>query len=154
MHPVLRFVYTLPPTLLLLLLIAGTFAALTAFTTLTFLAFSLYSFQLRSTNPRRRRIALAQLGIIEDGTSDEVARRRRRVVGFFHPYCNAGGGGERVLWTAVAALQREEKDVICAVYTGDAGKAGGAVGKEVMIEKVKVGIQRPMRLVECSADAE
>lgn len=76
------------------------------------------------------------------------------MVGFFHPYCNAGGGGERVLWTAVAALQREEKDVICAVYTGDAGKAGGAVGKEVMIEKVKVGIQRPMRLVECSADAE
>ena len=22
-------------------------------------------------------------------------------VGFFHPYCNAGGGGERVLWQAV-----------------------------------------------------
>ena len=21
-------------------------------------------------------------------------------VGFFHPYCNAGGGGERVLWQA------------------------------------------------------
>lgn len=27
------------------------------------------------------------------------------VVGFFHPYCNAGGGGERVLWTAIRALQ-------------------------------------------------
>lgn len=21
-------------------------------------------------------------------------------IGFFHPYCNAGGGGERVLWVA------------------------------------------------------
>jgi len=27
------------------------------------------------------------------------------LVGFFHPYCNAGGGGERVLWMAVQALQ-------------------------------------------------
>ena len=26
-------------------------------------------------------------------------------VGFFHPYCNAGGGGERVLWCAVRAVQ-------------------------------------------------
>ena len=28
------------------------------------------------------------------------------VVGFFHPYCNAGGGGERVLWVAIRALQK------------------------------------------------
>jgi hypothetical protein len=26
------------------------------------------------------------------------ARKRRKVTGFFHPYCNDGGGGERVLW--------------------------------------------------------
>ena len=26
-------------------------------------------------------------------------------VAFFHPYCNAGGGGEKVLWMAVQALQ-------------------------------------------------
>lgn len=30
----------------------------------------------------------------------------RSVVGFFHPYCNAGGGGERVLWVAVRAIQK------------------------------------------------
>ena len=29
----------------------------------------------------------------------------RITVGFFHPYCNAGGGGERVLWCAIRALQ-------------------------------------------------
>ena len=29
-----------------------------------------------------------------------------KVVGFFHPYCNAGGGGERVLWVAIRALQK------------------------------------------------
>jgi len=26
-------------------------------------------------------------------------------VGFFHPFCNSGGGGERVLWSAVKAIQ-------------------------------------------------
>lgn len=29
------------------------------------------------------------------------------LVGFFHPYCNAGGGGERVLWCAVNAVQKK-----------------------------------------------
>lgn len=31
----------------------------------------------------------------------------RCVLGFFHPYCNAGGGGERVLWVAVRAIQKK-----------------------------------------------
>lgn len=33
------------------------------------------------------------------------ARDGRPAVAFFHPYCNAGGGGERVLWCAIRALQ-------------------------------------------------
>lgn len=33
------------------------------------------------------------------------ARDGRPTVAFFHPYCNAGGGGERVLWCALRALQ-------------------------------------------------
>ncbi|EXJ77691.1 alpha-1,2-mannosyltransferase [Capronia epimyces CBS 606.96] len=41
------------------------------------------------------------------------------VVGFFHPFCNAGGGGERVLWAAIAATQKRWPRAICAVYTGD-----------------------------------
>ncbi|KIW31381.1 uncharacterized protein PV07_03034 [Cladophialophora immunda] len=41
------------------------------------------------------------------------------VIGFFHPFCNAGGGGERVLWAAIAATQRRWPNAICAVYTGD-----------------------------------
>lgn len=32
---------------------------------------------------------------------------------------NAGGGGERVLWAAIAATQRRWPNAICAVYTGD-----------------------------------
>lgn len=40
------------------------------------------------------------------------------VVGFFHPYCNAGGGGERVLWQSISALQKRYSFIKCVVYTG------------------------------------
>lgn len=40
-------------------------------------------------------------------------------VAFFHPYCNAGGGGERVLWCAVQALQKKYPLVKIFIYTGD-----------------------------------
>ncbi|GLG95470.1 Asparagine-linked glycosylation protein 11-like protein [Gryllus bimaculatus] len=40
-------------------------------------------------------------------------------VAFFHPYCNMGGGGERVLWCAIRAIQTRHPAVKIAVYTGD-----------------------------------
>ncbi|XP_036670678.3 GDP-Man:Man(3)GlcNAc(2)-PP-Dol alpha-1,2-mannosyltransferase [Drosophila suzukii] len=40
-------------------------------------------------------------------------------VGIFHPYCNAGGGGERVLWCAVKALQDKYQNAKLIIYTGD-----------------------------------
>ncbi|KAJ3584178.1 hypothetical protein NHX12_014674 [Muraenolepis orangiensis] len=47
------------------------------------------------------------------------ARDGRPTVAFFHPYCNAGGGGERVLWCAIRALQNRYPEVNIVVYTGD-----------------------------------
>ncbi|KAM1054103.1 hypothetical protein ACFX13_001553 [Malus domestica] len=44
---------------------------------------------------------------------------RKRAVAFFHPYTNDGGGGERVLWCAVKAIQDENPSLDCLVYTGD-----------------------------------
>ncbi len=41
------------------------------------------------------------------------------MVGIFHPYCNAGGGGERVLWCAVRAIQSQYPNAYITVYTGD-----------------------------------
>lgn len=41
------------------------------------------------------------------------------IIGFFHPFCNAGGGGERVLWAAIRATQTRWPKAKCAVYTGD-----------------------------------
>ncbi|KAG7212600.1 hypothetical protein KM043_012894 [Ampulex compressa] len=46
-------------------------------------------------------------------------QQKGTVVGFFHPYCNAGGGGERVLWAAVKAIQTKYPHVHIVIYTGD-----------------------------------
>lgn len=34
-------------------------------------------------------------------------QKGKTIIGIFHPYCNAGGGGERVLWGAIQAIQKE-----------------------------------------------
>ncbi|KAK4915613.1 hypothetical protein LTR28_013536, partial [Elasticomyces elasticus] len=54
------------------------------------------------------------------------------VVGFFHPFCNAGGGGERVLWAAIKATQERWPNALCIVYTGDHD-----ADKDGMLERVK-----------------
>ena len=44
------------------------------------------------------------------------------VVGFFHPYCASGGGGERVLWKTIevlAAAAAEERPLRIVIYTID-----------------------------------
>ncbi|ERF68075.1 hypothetical protein EPUS_08511 [Endocarpon pusillum Z07020] len=53
------------------------------------------------------------------------------VIGFFHPFCNAGGGGERVLWAAVRATQQRWPRAVCVVYSGDHD-----VDKAAMIKRV------------------
>ncbi|KAG0259428.1 asparagine-linked glycosylation protein [Mortierella polycephala] len=54
------------------------------------------------------------------------------IAGFFHPYCNAGGGGERVLWTAIRDIQKKYPHVISVVYTGDTD-----VNKEQILDRVR-----------------
>ncbi|GBG72963.1 hypothetical protein CBR_g12682 [Chara braunii] len=58
------------------------------------------------------------------GAKDESVAGRKEVdenfsVAFFHPYTNDGGGGERVLWCAVRAVQEEHPSARCLIYTGD-----------------------------------
>lgn len=48
-------------------------------------------------------------------------------VSFFHPYCNAGGGGERVLWCAVKALQKRYENIDVTIYTGDVDATDDAI---------------------------
>lgn len=54
------------------------------------------------------------------------------IVGFLHPFCNAGGGGERVLWAAIKATQKRWPRAICVVYTGDHDAT-----KSTILERVK-----------------
>ncbi|KAK5661458.1 hypothetical protein OQA88_11359 [Cercophora sp. LCS_1] len=54
------------------------------------------------------------------------------IVGFFHPFCNAGGGGERVLWAAIRATQKRWPKAKCVVYTGDHD-----VNKEAILARVE-----------------
>ena len=47
------------------------------------------------------------------------SRYRSRTVAFFHPYCDAGGGGEKVLWEAVRAIKEAHPEYSIFIYTGD-----------------------------------
>ncbi|KAF9523410.1 mannosyltransferase [Crepidotus variabilis] len=83
-----------------------------------------YNWTLLSGNSQRKAKLYRNLGFTEKET--------KRSVGFWHPYCNAGGGGERVLWTAIAAMQRTDPDIVSVVYSGDMN-----VTKEEILLKVK-----------------
>ena len=67
----------------------------------------------------RRRSASLLEDLKSPQSGDVGSSKRRLVVGFFHPYCNAGGGGERVLWCTVRALQARYSFIKCVVFTGD-----------------------------------
>lgn len=68
------------------------------------------------------------------------------VVGFFHPYCNAGGGGERVLWIGIRAIQQRYNFVKCLVYTGDQN-----VNSSEILEKARtrfnINLPQPVEFV-------
>ncbi|RCH83696.1 asparagine-linked glycosylation protein [Rhizopus stolonifer] len=98
----------------------------TAFLVVTWVAFSLLRLHINSSVEKHRAQLLQHLG-------PHASRINKPVfLGFFHPYCNAGGGGERVLWTAIRDVQKEFPHVICVVYTGDLDAT-----KQHIITKVK-----------------
>lgn len=46
--------------------------------------------------------------------------RRKIIYGFFHPYANNGGGGEKVLWHAVQATLLEDERNVVVIYVTSA----------------------------------
>lgn len=62
---------------------------------------------------------------------------KERVIAFFHPYCSAGGGGERVLWAIVQALgEIHEKGLAIKVLLYTVDPPDDSYQRDVL-EKVK-----------------
>ena len=68
--------------------------------------------QTLKSNRIRRRKLLTSLNI--DPKSPDTT-----IIGFFHPYCNAGGGGERVLYEAISLHLSSDPHCVIVIYTGD-----------------------------------
>ncbi|XP_060534165.1 GDP-Man:Man(3)GlcNAc(2)-PP-Dol alpha-1,2-mannosyltransferase [Cylas formicarius] len=92
-------------------------------------------------------------------TSDKLKRGHNRLcVGLFHPYANAGGGGERVLWVALKALQEKYRNADFYIYTGDVqytsieilGKVKNTLNVDINPKNVKFVYLRQRRWVESS----
>eukprot|EP01052_Picozoa_sp_SAG31_P018776 SAG31_NODE_1343_length_8700_cov_1.967911_10_plen_118_part_00 len=88
-------------------------------------------------------IVLAVFGAIISAVSLALRARRRAAardkdkyptIAFFHPYCNDGGGGERVLWCGIAELCRRDPGLRVAVYTGDVGVTPSAIRKHCEVK--------------------
>mmetsp|Transcript_26015 Transcript_26015/g.57211 ORF Transcript_26015/g.57211 Transcript_26015/m.57211 type:complete len:507 (+) Transcript_26015:101-1621(+) len=83
---------------------------------------------------------------------------KRLSIGFFHPYCAAGGGGERVLWCAIRAVFDQAPDARVVVFTGDTSVAPAEIisqavsrfGVEVPETQIEFIVLRRRRLVEAS----
>ncbi|KAJ6258907.1 hypothetical protein Dda_5802 [Drechslerella dactyloides] len=73
---------------------------------------------IRSLNGDKRDVLL-RISEEEAVRTAKQSPKPSLIVGFFHPYCNAGGGGERVLWAAVHANQQRHPHILNVVYTGD-----------------------------------
>lgn len=75
----------------------------------------------------------------------KVQRKDPKAIAFFHPYANAGGGGERVLWQAVRCMQVHYPNYEYYVYTGD------QIDEQQLVANVersfKIQLIRPIRCV-------
>ncbi|XP_001378251.3 GDP-Man:Man(3)GlcNAc(2)-PP-Dol alpha-1,2-mannosyltransferase isoform X1 [Monodelphis domestica] len=78
--------------------------------------------------------------------SADRKRRNNKVIAFFHPYCNAGGGGERVLWCALRALQKKYHDATYVVYTGDEDVTGEQI-LDNALRRFNIKLVHPVKFV-------
>lgn len=78
------------------------------------------------------KIVPSPLGTAKNGAKAKADAEWNGIVGFFHPFCNAGGGGERVLWAAIRATQKRWPEATIIVYTGDHD-----VDKTTILKRVK-----------------
>ncbi|KAJ2726329.1 asparagine-linked glycosylation protein [Coemansia sp. Benny D115] len=56
---------------------------------------------------------------VKAATSPDTSAHEAYYIGFFHPFANAGGGGERVLWTMIKTLQEKYPFIVSVIYSGE-----------------------------------
>lgn len=98
-----------------------------------------------------RRIKLASADAKHEGF-DPIKNKpgedaKKIIFGFFHPYANCGGGGERVLWAAVKATLEQSDRNICVIYTG-LDPPPAPVPRSESTPGEFVDINRPDRIME------
>ncbi|XP_063230362.1 GDP-Man:Man(3)GlcNAc(2)-PP-Dol alpha-1,2-mannosyltransferase isoform X2 [Bacillus rossius redtenbacheri] len=100
-----------------------------------------------------RRLAATSTGVWLVGWWQHLHKKRSagaepgvKRVGVFHPYCNAGGGGEKVLWCAVRAMQLRYPTAEVAVYTGDLDCSPDEMLTRAR-QRLNTAVPRPVRLV-------
>ncbi|KAG5437773.1 hypothetical protein PCANB_000486 [Pneumocystis canis] len=79
---------------------------------------------------------------ISEATFNSKISQHPVIIGFFHPYCNTGGGGERVLWTAIKAIQSKYSHIISVVYTGDINSKNEILKKTKTIFNIELDEKR------------
>ncbi|KAK3812253.1 MAG: mannosyltransferase [Benniella sp.] len=89
-------------------------------------------FQEQAELKKRREQSVGSAAEGDSEATDDKKNTPYVIAGFFHPYCNAGGGGERVLWTAIRDIQQKYPNVLSVVYTGDTD-----VDKDSILERVR-----------------
>ncbi|KAL8861229.1 MAG: hypothetical protein Q9178_002445 [Gyalolechia marmorata] len=82
-----------------------------------------------SDNGEWEKVERHVVGSAQNG--EEADNEWEGIIGFFHPFCNAGGGGERVLWAAIKATQKRWPRAVCCVYTGDHEASKGEILERV-----------------------
>ncbi|EWC45903.1 hypothetical protein DRE_04910 [Drechslerella stenobrocha 248] len=100
----------------------------------------LLGWYMRTLNGDKRTLLLraAYDEVCHKALPAEEPPRLTTIVGFFHPYCNAGGGGERVLWAAIHANQQRHPHVLNVVYTGD------QASKSTILSNVRLRFDIPL----------
>lgn len=126
-----------------LLFLRVLFWAVTFAAACSLLVFAVVSF-LRWYVQTRTKGALPHLRCVEG--SRHFRDIKPVVVGFFHPYCNAGGGGERVLWTGIRALQKRYEFVRCVIYTGDQYVSGDEILRKAK-QRFNISLLQPVEFV-------
>lgn len=85
----------------------------------------------RSEDDEWEKVEGYAVGSAENGQKGGSETQWEGTIGFLHPFCNAAGGGERVLWAGIKATQERYPRACCIIYTGDHGSS-----KSTILERV------------------